>query len=121
MSDEYAGEVEGADGEEPPPVVPAEPPGYSGRLGEFPLPDERHYFSIPEPSPFAHSGDVPGEEVWVKQIQAVVGDAQTGFYDGETVSAVEAWREVHGAEEGEYVDAALWKRMDETAPTEEAP
>jgi hypothetical protein len=110
----------GMDGEPPPEITPADPPTYSGRMGEFPLPDERHYFTIPVTSPFGHSGERVEDQDAIRLIQTVVGIDPDGQYGSETNSAVVAWREIHSAEPGEFVDAALWNLMDQTPPDDES-
>jgi len=96
-----------------------EPPGeveevWPGTMGPYPLSDDRHYFYIESTSPFVHSGGDPRDVPAILLIQAKVGAEETGVYDGQTVSAVVAWREIHGAQEdgGTYVDRPLWERMD---------
>lgn len=85
-----------------------------GTMGPWPLPDERHYFFAPDNSPFAHSGEVPPDDVAVRYIQQKIGAEVTGHFDAGNGGMVSAWREFHGQDEGDYVDAALWLVMDQT-------
>lgn len=85
---------------------------WPGQLGPFPLYDDRHYFYLESTSPFVHSGTDPADGPGIAAIQALVGTAETRIYDPETVSAVVAWRQIHGYEDGTYVDADLWRFMD---------
>lgn len=102
--------------------VPPEPepePEWPGSMGPYPLPDDRHYFSIDATSPFIHTGFDPADQSAIMAIQTKVGTDPDGYYGPGTASAVVAWRLRHGAEPEEYVDDELWWLMDTSLPEPE--
>lgn len=103
------------DGFEPPgESTPSQPVSETGVKTPWPL-REGDWFSVPDSTPHAHSGDTAEDIYSILAIQDQVGAEMTGLYDELTASAVKQWREFNGMEVDEdverIVDQEAWELM----------
>lgn len=86
-------------------------PADGGPTSAFPLP-KGHYYSVPNWSPYCHSGywnsaDRPA----IKAIQREVGATADGFFGPSTLLRVEQWQNHYGLAADGKVGALTWAKM----------